>query len=135
MSVFINSRVEHKKRMQKDRQVYKKGPFRVCFSQKAVKSYLFCLSSVCLQHCTDRFFLVLFFFCVCCFFFWPLLNTRAQQRRFTPTLPLFTERRRRRRGPIRHGQLPSLPVWTPNPTPATVGSAAAAAAAAGWTQV
>lgn len=56
--------------MQKDRQVYKKGPFRVCFSQKAVKSYLFCLSSVCLQHCTDRFFFfsVIFFVCVLFFF-------------------------------------------------------------------
>lgn len=84
----------------------------MCVSQKAVKSYLFCLSFVCLQHCTDDdFFFFSGFLVVCRFVFLAVTEHKG------PAAPLHADAsivyREEEEGPIRHGQLPSLPVWTP----------------------
>lgn len=55
-SVFINSGVKKKEEAAEGRMGLQERSFHVCFSQKAVKSYLSCSSFVCLKHCTDRFY-------------------------------------------------------------------------------
>lgn len=62
--LFIDSRVNEEKK--RHRRVYKIASFHVCFSPEAVKSYLFCVSFVCLQHCTD---FIWFFAFIVCFFY------------------------------------------------------------------
>lgn len=83
-SVFISSSRRGRGTRRKDGRVYKEGSFHVFLSKKAVKSYLFCLSFVCLRHCTDHLVVV----------FWVFLAV-TEHMDPSVTLPLFTERKRR----------------------------------------
>lgn len=86
-SVFIQGALET--RVQQHGRVYHKGSFHVWllfflfFFLRSCKVLFVCLPTT--LHWFSEFFLF--------FFFLPLLNTRAQQRRFTLTLPLFTEKK------------------------------------------
>ena len=98
---LLTAEYKRKTTQQEDGRVYQRGfiPCVLFLFSRSCK-VLFVLFVVCLPT-TLHWSLTFFFFKFSDFFFvfWPLLNTRALRRRFTTALPLFTERRRRRRGP------------------------------------
>lgn len=105
-AVWAQSMRSRARTQQKAWRVYTDGviPRAFFFSSKSCKVlfvFVVCLPTT--LHWTSCFF-------VCFGRYW---TQRAQRRRFTPTLPLFTERRRRRRGPSDMAASPSFPVWTP----------------------